>query len=46
MSMQDPQTGIVLRLEVSRQHKQIVWEFDILYGARLVRPELAVRILG
>jgi hypothetical protein len=46
MSMQDPLTGLVLRLEVSRQHKQFVWEFDILWGVELVRPELAVRIGG
>jgi hypothetical protein len=46
MSMQDPVTGVVLRLEVSRQHKQVVWEFDVLYGAKLVRPELACRIAG
>jgi len=46
MSMQDPKTGIVLRLEVSRQHKQVVWEFDILWGTRLIRPELAARLLG
>jgi hypothetical protein len=46
MSMTDPQTGITLRLEVSRQYKQVVWEFDILWGAQLVRPELATRILG
>ena len=45
-SMQDPKTGLVMRLEVSRQHKQVVWEFDILWGVKLVRPELAVRIMG
>jgi hypothetical protein len=46
MSMTDPQTGITLRLEVSRQYKQVQWEFDILWGAKLVRPELATRIAG
>jgi hypothetical protein len=46
MSMTDPQTGITLRLEVSRQYKQVTWEFDILWGAKLVRPELATRIAG
>jgi hypothetical protein len=46
LSMQDPVTGIVLRLEVSRQHKQVAWEFDILWGCELVRPQLAVRLLG
>ena len=46
LSMTDPQTGISLRLEVSRQNKQVLWEFDILYGVKLVRPELATRIAG
>ncbi len=46
MSMTDPQTGLSLRLEVSRQYKQVVWEFDILWGVKLVRPELAVRLAG
>lgn len=46
MSMTDPLTGITLRLEVSRQYKQVVWEFDILWGSKLVRPELAARVAG
>lgn len=45
-AMQDPQTGVVLRLELMRQYKQTVWEFDVLYGAKLIRPELACRIAG
>lgn len=46
MSLQDPATGLVLRTEVSRQHKQTVWEFDILWGSKLVRPEFACRLMG
>ena len=46
LAYQDKKTGIVLRLEVSRQHKQVVWEFDVLYGGNLIRPELACRIAG
>jgi len=42
----DPLTGLVLRLEVRRQHKQVAWEFDALWGVKLVRPELACRIAG
>ena len=45
-SMQDPVSGIVLRLEVSRQYKQTVWDLDILWGSKLVRADLAVRLLG
>lgn len=46
MTMTDPQTGITLRLEVSRQYKQVTWEFDILWGAKLVRAALGTRIAG
>jgi len=46
MSMQDPKTGITLRLEVSRQYKQVVWEFDLLWGSQLVRAPLGTRIAG
>lgn len=46
MSATDPVTGISLRLEVSRQRKQVVWEFDALWGAACIRPEFACRIAG
>jgi len=46
MSMTDPVTGISLRLEISRQYKQVVWELDALWGAKLIRPELGARLLG
>lgn len=42
----DPLTGITLALEVSRQYKQTVWEFSILYGTKCIRPEFACRIAG
>lgn len=46
LTLQDELTGLIMRLEVSRQHKQVAWEFDILWGVKLVRPQLACRILG
>lgn len=44
--LSDPVTGISIALEVSRQHHQTVWEFSMLYGSKLVRPELAARLAG
>ncbi len=45
-SLVDNMTGIVLRLEVSRQNKQTSWEFDVLYGTKTLRPEFGMRIAG
>ncbi len=42
----DPISGLSLRLERKREHKQTAWEFDALWGTKLVRPALATRIAG
>lgn len=44
--IQDPVTGAVLRLEVTREYKQTTFRYDVLYGVQTVRPQLACRILG
>lgn len=46
MSMRDPETGLVMRLEITRQHKQTRWSVDMLWGSSLVRPEAALRVAG
>ena len=45
-SIQDPQTGLTLELEISREYKQTTWRFSVLYGVSCPRPELACRIMG
>lgn len=44
--MTDPQTGLNLTLEVSRQHHQTSWELSILYGCKTIRAALAARLAG
>ncbi len=46
LAVTDPETGLSMRLEISRQYKRTLWEFDILWGVQMVRPELAVRLIA
>lgn len=42
----DEVSGLSLRLEVSRQHRQVQWSFDGLYGGSMIRPNAVVYIAG
>jgi len=42
----DEDSGLALRLEITRQYKQYQWSFDALYGGAVIRPELGVIIAG
>lgn len=42
----DPVSGVALRLEISRQHKQTTFSYDILGGCNVVRREYGVKIKG
>jgi len=45
-SVTDPLSGLSLRLEIIRQHKQWEWSFDLLGGAACIDPAKAVRLAG
>ncbi len=47
-SIVDPISGCTLRLEISRNAttKTIVWSYDILWGFKTIRPEMAMRLIG
>jgi hypothetical protein len=42
----DDVSGLSLRLEVSRQHRQVQWSFDALYGGAVVRGNAGVFLAG
>lgn len=45
-SLRDEQTGLSLRAEIVRQHKQTAVQVDCLWGWRVVRPLYVGRVLG
>lgn len=42
----DPVSGLQLKLEVERQHRQTEWSVGILFGVVVPRPEWGVVIMG
>lgn len=46
LSQVDPISGLPLRIEVTREFKRTRWSFDLLWGVKLVMPQLAARLLG
>lgn len=42
----DPVSGISLRMQITREYQRTRFAYDILYGAKVIRPEFGVRLLG
>jgi hypothetical protein len=42
----EPVSGLTLTLEVSREYARTKYQWRILYGVKLVRPQLACRVAG
>lgn len=42
----DEESGLALRLEVTRQHRQYQWAFDALWGGAIPRREFGVWVAG
>lgn len=46
MQASDPVSGVTMRMEVTRQHRQERYALDVLYGAKTIRPQFACRVAG
>jgi hypothetical protein len=42
----DAESGLSIRVELTREHKRWRWSFDAMWGATLVRPEFGVNVAG
>lgn len=46
VTLPDPLTGLIMRLELVRGHKMVIWQLDYMWGTKLVRPAMAIRLAG
>jgi hypothetical protein len=46
ITLGDPVTNLVFRLELIRGYKMTIWDLDCLWGTALVSPERAARLAG
>lgn len=46
MAAVDVESGLTLRFTVSYEHRRKRYAYDVLYGCKTVRPELAARLAG
>ena len=46
VTLQDPVSKLVMRLELIRGYKMTIWDVDCLWGTTLVSPERACRLAG
>jgi len=42
----DDESGLILRLELTREYKQWRWSYDVMWGSALVRPEAGAIMAG
>jgi hypothetical protein len=46
ITLGDPVTNLVFRLELIRGYKMTIWDLDCLWGTALISPARAARLAG